>query len=193
VSDESTLLLDACCAIILLASGRAEQILASLPHEPAVVPLVLEREVFYVDPEPDEGAAAEPEPGVIPSREEVRLKPLVERGVIRVLAPETEQEHALYVDLALELDDGEAMTGALAIHRNASLATDDRKAIRVLGAELPPERILRTSHLVKTWADAGAPIELVRQALRHIENRASFLPPQDDPLLAWWKGVVGEG
>ena len=150
---ESLLLLDACCAINLLASGAADEILQALPHEVAVARLVFEREVLYVRaedgevPVEDEGARPE-EVGV-----ELSLRPLADEGLLHVLEPETHEEHATWVDLALQLDDGEAMTGALAIHRNALLATDDRKAIRVLGQRLPESRILRTSELLKVWAD----------------------------------------
>lgn len=85
------LLLDACCAINLLASGAADEILESLASDAAVACLVSE-------------------------------------------------EEETYVNLALQLDDGEAATGALAIHRGAVVATDDRKAIRILTGEPLPWR-----------------------------------------------------
>ena len=187
---ESLLLLDACCAINLLASSAADEILQALPHEVAVARLVFEREVLYVRAEdgevPVETEVAHPEEVGV----ELSLRPLADQGLLHVLEPETHEEHATWVDLALQLDDGEAMTGALAIHRNALLATDDRKAIRVLGQRLPEHRILRTSELLKDWADGGAPTEGVRDALEGIEHRASFRPPRGDPLAEWWAQIL---
>ena len=184
----SLLLLDACCAINLLASGRAADILEGIPFDVSVVRLVLEQEVLHVGPEEEPGLK---EMEAAPARElvvEISLQPLVDRGLLGVVDPTSEPEYATYVDLALELDDGEAMTGAIAIHRRALLATDDKKAIRVLGRRLPESSIVRTSELLKDWADQGIPTDQVREALRNVERRASFRPPRNDPLWEWWKG-----
>ena len=72
--------------------------------------------------------------------EPVDLSSLVDEGLVRVMALETPGEEATFVELAALVDDGEAITGALAAHRQCALATDDRKARRVLG-----ERIRRRS------------------------------------------------
>lgn len=191
VSD-SLLLLDACCAINLLGSGRAEEILEATPNDVAVARLVLEREVLHLEsdeePRPMEVEGAPVRGPVV----EISLQPLVDRGMVRVLDPASEPEQATYVDLALELDDGEAMTGAIAIHRGALLATDDKKAIRVLGRHLPESSIVRTSEVLKDWADQGVPVGQVREALRNVERRASFRPPRNDPLLDWWNRMLAE-
>jgi len=93
----------------------------------------------------------------------------VERGLIRVLEPRSEEEEETFVNLALQLDDGEAMTGALAIHRGAAVATDDKKAIRILEGWSPPVKIRRTSQLVKEWSEARSiPGRDVRRLLRRI-------------------------
>lgn len=186
------LLLDACCAINLLASGEARAIISALEGvDVAVASLVAEQEVLKVAPPPKEDATDEH------SDEErtqttLTLDPLVDEGLIIELSPEGEQEETTYVDLALQLDDGEAMTGSLAIHRGGSVATDDRKAIRVLGAQSPAPKIRRTSWLVRTWAEStDIDQERLRSALRNIEQRGSFFPPSDDPLLDGWRRVTG--
>lgn len=47
--------------------------------------------------------------------------------------------------------------------------------------------IRRTSELVKEWSEVRAVSDRdVRRVLRHIQERASFVPPRDDPLLEWW-------
>lgn len=186
------LLLDACCAINLLASGEAQVILGALEgFDVAVARLVAEQEVLKVAPVP-EGDAAADDADSESTEITLTLAPLVDEALLTVLALEGEREEATYVDLALQLDDGQAMTGALAIHRGGSVATDDRKAIRVLGAQSPAPKIRRTSWLVRSWADSkDIDEERLRSALRNIERRGSFFPPSDDPLLDWWRRVTG--
>ena len=41
------------------------------------------------------------------------------------------------MDLSAVIDDGEAITGAIALHRGYAVAIDDRKARRVLGKRVP--------------------------------------------------------
>jgi len=169
--DPSLILLDACCAINLLASGSAAEIVAALPEDVAVADFVLKHEVLSVG----DGSS------------QVSLLPLVEQGLIEVLRPTTDTEEEAFVDLALQLDDGEAMTGALAMHRGALVATDDRKAIRILTGRTPPVEIRRTSELVRAWTEAcNVPPAHVRRVLGDIQDRASFHPPGDDPLREWW-------
>lgn len=186
----SPLLLDACCVINLLASGEARAIIGALEDvDVAVASLVAEREVVEVPPVSEEEAADE-DVDLERSGTTLTLDPLVEEGLLSVLAPEGERETATYVDLALQLDDGEAMTGAIAIHRGGAVATDDKKAIRVLGGQSPAPEIRRTSWLIRTWAEAASvDEERVRSALRNIERRGSSFPPADDPLLSWWRKV----
>ena len=85
---------------------------------------------------------------------------------------------------------GEVGAGHWSIHRPARLATDDKKAIRILGRRLPESSIVRTSKLLKDWADQGIPADQVREALRNVEHRASFRPPRNDPLWEWWNRTL---
>jgi hypothetical protein len=50
-------------------------------------------------------------------REPIDLGPLEKMGLITTLAADSEDETLTYIDLTLEMDDGEAMTGAIASHR----------------------------------------------------------------------------
>ena len=54
-----------------------------------------------------------------------------------VMRLETPSEEASFVELAAVLDDGEAVTGAIALNRGHLVAIDDRKARRVLGGKAP--------------------------------------------------------
>jgi hypothetical protein len=82
-------LLDACCAINLLATGIAEEILAANTVGFAVARLVLEEEVLHVR---DEGKEGDTEG----SATKVALQPLVAQGLLTVLAPESDEELATF-------------------------------------------------------------------------------------------------
>jgi len=191
--DPPLVLLDACCVINLLASGVAEEVLSAVPASFAVAQLVAEDEVLFVaqddDDEPagDEAAAGSgAAAGVDPER--LGLTPLVEQGRLEVMELGTHEEHETFVELALQLDDGEAMTAALAIHRGGEVATDDRKAIRLLEGRSPPVPLRRPSSLLWMWVRRRkVPEERVREVLRRIQRRASFTPPRDDPEVEWWR------
>lgn len=113
---------------------------------------------------------------------------------VSVAPPLSEEEAETFVDLAMDLDDGEAETAAAALHRGASIATDDRKAIKVLTTRHAGTTIVRTSALLRAWAESQSIDEArVRQCLIDIQQFASFIPPRDDPDRAWWLGVVHGG
>ena len=91
-----------------------------------------------------------------------------------------------YIDLTQELDDGEAMTAAVAIHRRLPVVTDDRKALRVL------ERHALASHstldLVRNWSEQAS-VDSDDVANRdHRPSAAWELPPGEEPPP---QGVVG--
>lgn len=97
-----------------------------------------------------------------------------------------EAELELYLELASIVDDGEAATIALAIHRSIDLATDDRRARRLCTERHLPEP-LRTTALLHAYAEtAHLNNRDVRQMLVQVRDRASFLPTRSDPHLKWW-------
>ncbi len=124
-----TLLLDASCLLNLYATGRFRDIAVALDYRLGVAACVLKVEALYIwRPDPT-GTREEPEP--------VDVSSLVDEGLMQVLSLASPAEEATFVELAALIDDGEALTGALAVHRECSLATDDRKARRVLAERLP--------------------------------------------------------
>jgi predicted nucleic acid-binding protein len=170
--------LDACCVINLAATGRLAEILDAFPARFAVADRVLAESLFVRGPDIDR------EPW---RKERVDVASLVESGALTLATATRDEEWARFVELAAELDDGEAMTATLAISWRAAVATDDRKAIRLLGSREPPVAVLTTSQIVKPWADArpASPRDL-RAVLLAIQERASFLPSSRDPLRRWW-------
>jgi hypothetical protein len=97
-------------------------------------------------------------------------------------------EKRLYVDLAADLDDGEAMTLAIAYERRIPAATDDRKARRIVRERFGDDLLLlSTAEIMNDWAQlvTDEPAK-VREALKRIEIVARYQPPSDDPLRGWW-------
>lgn len=190
-------LLDACCLINLFASGSANEILRTLPYRWAVARYVLEEEILEIEAEddarPDESPTADRRLPLRPL-----LVDLIDKGVLEGLHIGSQEEEAELVRFAAELDDGEAHTCALAISRQGRVATDDKKAIRVLRAAWTEcghdgDPILRTSELLFSWADARqiARRDLVR-IVRAIAGRASYFPPKTDPHFERWIELLKE-
>lgn len=189
-------LLDACCLINLFASGHGEEILRALPYRWAIARYVVEEEILEIEVEGlekgDEPSSSDR--GRLPLRP--LLAELLEKGLMEELDVGSEEEQAELVRFAAELDDGEAHTCALAIVRHGRVATDDRKAIRVLRSAWKSrghegEPVLRTSELLFSWADAQriARPNLVR-IVRAIARQASFFPPRSDPYLERWMELL---
>jgi len=185
--------LDACCLINLFATGRAEEILETLPHRFAVARYVVEEEVLEIGVEDGDEVAASEE-----ARESLHplLAELVDKGILENLDIASPGEEAELVRFAAEIDDGEAHTCALALVRGARVATDDRKAIRVLrsawkGQGRQGEPVLRTSELLFSWARGhGLGEPEIGRIVRAIARRASFLPPKNDPHFERWMALL---
>ncbi len=163
------LILDACCVINLRASGRMEAVLSAAPIRIAIADYVKEYETltFFSGPKED----------VTRQREDIDLQPLIDRDLLVVADLDLKAESAAYLGFAVDLDDGEAITGAIALNRDWAIATDDKKAISVFKDESPNTQIITTPELMKIWVDAARPsAETARNALRNIELRARYRP-----------------
>ncbi len=119
---------------------------------------------------------------------DVDLSPFITAGLLRVLELSGEVEEALYVEQAAVVDDGEAMSIALAASRRLDLAIDDRQARNHAHRIFPEIRLWSTPDILKKWVDA-AQIEpsVLREAIRLVEIRARYFPPKTHPLAGWWQ------
>jgi predicted nucleic acid-binding protein len=174
-----TLLIDTCVLINLLASGEIKAVLEVAARQSLICSAV-EKESIYL-------RADEPQDGL----EDVNLRPLIEEGILTVCDIETPEEELLYVNYASALDDGEAMTLAIALSRHWSLATDERKARRLfLEAANNTDLLTTTSELIKKWSEAKRiSSDRVKSILLQIENRARYRPPAWDVNNQWWTDV----
>ena len=99
-----------------------------------------------------------------------------------------EIEAGTRVNLAAVLDDGEAVTGAIAVHRNWAIATDDKAAIRVFNQMAPQLQIITTPELIKYWAEKCQPsAQTIHNCLQNIEVGARYRPGRQHPLYTWWQ------
>ena len=107
--------------------------------------------------------------------------------VVTAVKPESDGEIGDYVSFAMELDDGEAQSLAVAKHRGFVLLTDDKKALRI--AQLPDVNVsvLTTPQVVRQWSE----LDVKNAARAHFVIQrvlllARFLPAKGSPESEWW-------
>ena len=180
------ILLDASCLLNIYATGRLRDIAIALPYRLGVAEYVRGREALYVW---RRGATANEDEQV-----PVDLTPLVAEGLIQVARLERPEEVSTFVDFAAVMDDGEAVTIALALHRGYAVATDDRKARRILAERAQSVPLFSTLELLKAWSErASVSSEGLRQAMLAIQSSASYVPGTRDPLYQWWQAIMFNG
>jgi len=173
------IILDACCIINLYASRHFGNILEAIPSSVAVATYIRE-EALKIYGGPDEY--------VMQKEEQIDLQPFIDRGLLLPVSPETEAENVTYVNFATSLDDGEAITGAIAVHRNWAIGSDDRRAISFFAKEAPHLQRISTLELLKHWVDTtGLPADVVCNVLRNVRIRAKYVPHSRHPLYYWWQ------
>jgi hypothetical protein len=176
VSSYDSLILDACCAINLFATNHAGPILRSVGCPIVVARYVAEREMLSL--------AALPLSG-----DETLDERLARHATAIIDLQEEEEEH--FFALAAQMDDGEAITAAIAISRHWAIATDERKVGLILNRIAPTIRVVTTPELVKHWAEQSAVDGiLLHSVLADIEAKARFYPWKAHPLYEWWRSSV---
>lgn len=105
--------------INLLATGELKSILESARRLSLLCSVVKEESIYLKTGDPNN------------PKELIDLAPFLTEGILSVCEIEHEREELLYVVFASVLDDGEAMTLAIAINRGHYLVTDERKARRL--------------------------------------------------------------
>lgn len=172
--------LDACVLLNLFASGRVEEILRSLPFRWLVASPVCKEALWYLSPSARDAHRLE--------RQEICFDPLIAAGRLERVDL-TAPEEAAFVELAKHLGDGEAASGALAIGKSASVATDDLKAIQLFARLQPPLPTIETGAILKWWEDrSGASRKEVAAALHSIRRGSRFSPRANSIDADWWQG-----
>ena len=177
VAPDDTVILDACCLINLLATPAPDAIFESFSGRIAVAAYVLEDEITKLDVEPFRSGAQV-------------LHRLIAGGDVVVAILESAAERKMLIELAgiHRLDDGEAMTAAIALARGWIVASDDRKVHTVLPQFAAARTVLTTPDIIKLWADSRMlPPDVLATILAAIERDARYQPPRRHPLHAWWQ------
>ena len=176
VSPHDHLILDACCAINLFATDHADAILRSVGRPIAIARYVVERELLSL--------------AALAALRNETLEERLTRNETMIVALQDEEEE-LFLTLAAQVDDGEAITAAIAISRRWAIATDERKTSAVLNRIAPSIRVVTTPELVKHWAEeAEIDGATLRDVLATIETTAHFHPWRSHPLYNWWRSSV---
>jgi predicted nucleic acid-binding protein len=168
------MLQDACVLLNLIATDRFEDICSTLNFHFVISTAVLGEALYLRD-------------GSTGAREEINLQNLIDRKLLTVLSLDSDDERSRYITYAAQLDDGEAMSLALAECRQIPLATDDRKAIRIVKELKLKVEVWSTVDLLQEWQRQGSVLKTeMRKVLVAIENRARFIPKD----VAWWNKIL---
>jgi predicted nucleic acid-binding protein len=120
--------------------------------------------------------------------EAVDISSLLERRVLEVIDFTAGDEQARYIDLASTVDDGEAMSIAIAVERDLDLAIDDKQAGNHARRIFPTLRLWTTPEILKAWSEAAAVDSAELQAvILLIESRARYAPAKTHALYGWWQ------
>jgi hypothetical protein len=174
------IILDACCIINLFASQQMRAILESIPKSLSVAAYIKDHEALRI--------FTGPIGNVQESSELIDLQPFINDRLLVLVDIETEDETNTYINFSERLDDGEAITGAIAVNRNWAIATDDAASLKLFQSRSPHIALVSTLELVKHWVDTIYPgDELVHETLLNIRIRGRYFPHRDHPLYEWWQ------
>ena len=183
MGNEAATILDTCVLLNLAASDEVAEIVSTIRGATFICSAVQKEALFLRD---------ETEQSVLVP---LNVDDLLAAATIRICDLASDGEEEQFVRLAADLDDGEAMSIAIAASRVMSFASDDQKARRIFTELVPdPQRLKSTSSIVKQWVAARSVTpQRLRSALRRIGSRARFTPSRRDPNAAWWQQARGSG
>lgn len=171
---------DACCIINFLAAERilSEANITNARRPKLYIPSEVARESLYLlQPNPNAPNELIKTP--------IDLNPFLDSAALTLCTITTEEENALFVRLAIQVDDGEAACLAIAKCRGMAVATDDRPASR-LAAELAVPVINTVQYLRQWGADVQATSNDIANAITRIQRFARFIPRRDAADAEWW-------
>jgi predicted nucleic acid-binding protein len=120
----------------------------------------------------------------------LNITPFIESGLLQILELAGTAEQLLYVEQSVVVDDGEAMSIAIAGSRQLDLAIDDKQASNHARRYFSNLRLWTTPEILKVWVET-APItsDRLSQILFRIEGRARYFPSNSHPLKEWWESA----
>lgn len=182
IGASNLLFLDACCLLNLYATTYIERILRALPTKFAVAELVADESLFVLRSGADKAGE---------EREMVYLRPLIAAKLLRIVSLDARQMPT-FVNQAVELEDGEAASCALALHDGGAIATDERKVFRVMRERAPHIQLCTTTEIIRAWAEKEHPSKAILiEILTNVRIRGRFVPGRHDPGRVWWESILG--
>jgi predicted nucleic acid-binding protein len=176
----SIVIQDACVLINLLASGRFEDIANGCGFRFAIASIVAQEALFLRNVDSGE-------------HEQIDLQHFIGRGILDVLTSENELEKLRYIEMTLDLDDGEAESIAIAEVRSLALATDDKKARSIIQRRGLKIELWSTCSLLQRWqSQCLIPDADMGSVLAKIFSRAKYRPKFGHPDFEWWAKLHSE-
>lgn len=173
-------MLDACCVINLYATGHISSILMAVERSVAIAVYVKDVEARHI-----KGRTVDDADTVL---EAIDLLPLIKADLLHTVDTDSDEEKESYLAFAAAIgDDGEAISGAIALHRGWAMACDDVKARRYLKRVAPAVQLVSTPEILRFWAEkTSVDQNALRSVLSDIYIRASYEPRRRDPMYGWW-------
>lgn len=175
---------DSCCALNLLATGKELEIVSALDLTLLDTPQAAGEPARLWTPPDADG---------IRGRDFVSTRSLRDRGLLTTRALDTPELLDAFVTAASQIADADASCIALAGVLKVPLLTDDRKERRIATAMFPGIGSLSTLDMLHDavhalgWQDD----ELVRVAA-NLRWRGNFAPPRRDPRAEWYAFLLAQ-
>ena len=170
-------IIDTCCLINILASGREGEILAAA-HGFYLGERASKESLYLNKYDEDTSQRIGKTP--------VDLKSLFADESLVLCRLETEEEFEHYLYFAKRLDDGEAEALALGLSRGWTVATDDKKAVRI--ATEHDIKTVSTLQILLHWAKKNRIGKKdFRNVMTQIQRLASFVPSPNSPGYDEWQ------
>ncbi|MBN2088823.1 hypothetical protein JW964_04385 [candidate division KSB1 bacterium] len=179
---EQAIILDACSLLNLYASDYFSRILTDIPSKFYIVEQVKNESIYIWGPESLNNQK---------SVQVISPDNLIKNDLLKIIKLETSIEQMYFIDLATDLDDGEAATIAKALVNQMQIVTDDRKAIRTIMKINSKAKWLTSLELIKFWSEMKQiDSNSTKHLLQNIQIRANYFPQQSHPLFSWWKEIM---
>lgn len=186
MSDDSLLYFDAGVLLNILATEQAEDILQTIPYRCAItedlkdISCFLEKNVAIKTKELD-------------GKDQTITTANLALHYINIHKFDRFSHRVMFVKFARHVPEKKASLLALVVTNNAFLASDDLRTKRVLRELFPEVPVISTLTILHEWEKQRCiPGRMMRNVALTVQEDAQFIPLDCDPLLPWWKSIVGD-
>lgn len=177
-----TVVIDACCLLNLLATGRALDLVRACDVE-LLISEQVHREALFLHTALDADG--------VRSKHPASTEPLRTAGRLQIRSLDTEPLIAALVACAAQLRDEDASCVALAGVLGLPLVTDDGKQRRIARTQFPRIELVSTLAVLDEAVRAIAlPDRELLALAAELRWRGNFAPPRRDPLSPWYAELL---